>query len=48
MAEDKNHALQGNQSLKEEYIEASKTIDAGTGYQVARQHPSEVPGISKK
>lgn len=35
MAEDENHALQGNQRLKEEDIEASETITAGTGNQVA-------------
>lgn len=36
MAEDENHAFQGNQSLKEEDIDASKTIAAGTGNQVGR------------
>ena len=39
MAEDENHALQGNQSLKEENVDTSKAIAPGTGNQVARQHP---------
>ena len=34
MVENQNHALEGNQSLKEENIYASKAIAHGTGNQV--------------
>ena len=38
MAENVNHSLEGNKSLKEENIDSSKAIAQGTGNQVARQH----------
>jgi len=38
MAEDEHHALEGNQSLKKENVDASKAILVGAGNQVARQH----------
>ena len=38
MADNENHSLESNQSLKEENVDASKAIPVSTGNQVARQH----------